>query len=160
MPFCRFSLKAKKPLSDQYPKSLVTIGDHLRKKRLDLGFLQREVALLLGTTKCSVMYWEKNRTTPTLVHLPGIIKFLGYCPLDQHDTPGRRLSWARECNGITQRAMAEAIRIDQGTLIRLEKGKWGGRRNYLTKALEFLEAEAEREAATGRFAARFSSHSS
>ena len=36
LPFCHFSLKSKKPSSSQYPRVLLTIGDHLLKKRLDL----------------------------------------------------------------------------------------------------------------------------
>lgn len=146
MPFCRFSLKARKPLSIQYHKSLETIGDHLRKRRLDLGLLQREVALLLGSTECSVYLWETNRTSPTFPFLPKIIEFLGYCPVDPSDTPGRRLLWARLCNGLSQSRMAKAIGVDPNTLWRLEKGKWEGREKYLRMAIGFLEAMAARRA--------------
>ena len=121
MPFCRVSLKAKKQLSNQYPKALLTVGDHLRKKRLDLRLLQREVALLLGSTECSVYYWETSRTAPTLTHLPAIVKFLGYCPYDPAWGPGETLAMARKYRGISQEAMARLVGVDPGTLARWER---------------------------------------
>jgi hypothetical protein len=33
---------AKKPLNSAYPKELVTLADHIRKRRLDLKFRQME----------------------------------------------------------------------------------------------------------------------
>jgi hypothetical protein len=38
--FCEVTLTAKKPLSEAYPKTLKTLGDHLRKRRLDLNLFQ------------------------------------------------------------------------------------------------------------------------
>jgi len=58
----------------------VTIGDHLRKRRLDLGLLQGEVADRLGVTESSVTNWELSRTEPELRLLPGIVRFLEYTP--------------------------------------------------------------------------------
>ena len=101
----------------------MTIGDHLRKKRLDLGLLQREVALLLRSTECSVYLWETNRTSPTLPFLPRIIEFLGYCPFDPDWTPGEQLTWIRRYFGLSQEVMARRIRVDPGTLARWERGE-------------------------------------
>jgi len=101
----------------------VTIGDHLRKKRLDLDLLQREVALLLRSTECSVYIWETNRTSPTLPFLLRIIEFLGYCPFDPDWTPGERLTWIRRYFGLSQEAMARRLRVDPGTLARWERGE-------------------------------------
>jgi len=61
------------PLPRSYPQVLTTIGDHLRKRRLDLGLLQREVAERLGVDKTTITNWELNRTTPALRFLPPII---------------------------------------------------------------------------------------
>jgi transcriptional regulator with XRE-family HTH domain len=52
----------------------------LRKRRLDLGLLQREVAARLGVTESTVTNWELNRTSPKIRFLPGIIALLGYDP--------------------------------------------------------------------------------
>jgi transcriptional regulator with XRE-family HTH domain len=138
LPFCCFSLKAKKPQSNQYPKSLSTIGDHLRKKRLDLGLLQREVALLLGSTECSVYYWETNRTTPTLTYLSAIVKFLGYCPYDPAWSPGETLAMARQYRGMTQAAMARLLGVDPATLARWERDERQPLRLYRKRLEEVL----------------------
>lgn len=44
MPCCHVHLQGQKRSPLGYPRELRTIGDHLRKRRLDLGLLQREVA--------------------------------------------------------------------------------------------------------------------
>jgi DNA-binding XRE family transcriptional regulator len=56
------------------------VGDHLRKRRLDLGLLQREVANLLRVDKTTVLNWEKNRASPALWNLPAVIRFLATTP--------------------------------------------------------------------------------
>jgi transcriptional regulator with XRE-family HTH domain len=116
----------------------VTIGDHLRKKRLDLDLLQREVALLLRSTECSVYLWETNRTSPTLPFLPRIIEFLGYCPFDPDWTPGERLTWIRRYFGLSQEVMARRLRIDPGTLARWERGAREPKGSFLVRLLRFL----------------------
>ncbi|MCH8217916.1 MAG: helix-turn-helix transcriptional regulator [Planctomycetes bacterium] len=59
---------------------MITIGDHLRKKRLDLGLSQPE-ATRLGVSDCTLRNWEKNHYSPKTKYLPKIIQFLGYTPL-------------------------------------------------------------------------------
>jgi len=67
------SLRAKKPLSAAYPKELKTVGDHLRRRRLELKPLQEDVAERLGTTPCTLRNWEKNRSSLSLAFIPKII---------------------------------------------------------------------------------------
>ena len=141
MPFCHFTLKAKKPLSIQYPTSFETIGDHIRKRRLDLGLLQREVALLLRSAECSVYLWETNRTSPTLPFLPRIIEFLGYCPFDPGWTPGERLTWIRRYFGLSQEAMARRLKVDPGTLAKWESGKKMPEGRSLIRLLKLLDRD-------------------
>jgi len=57
------------------------VGDHLRKERLDLGLLQKDVARRLGVDTGSVTNWEKNHSVPMLQLVPRIIEFLGFVPL-------------------------------------------------------------------------------
>ncbi|MHB9037748.1 MAG: helix-turn-helix domain-containing protein [Armatimonadota bacterium] len=56
------------------------MGDHIRKRRLDLGLLQKDVAKILGVTEASVFYWETHRASPRGRYIPRIIEFLGYLP--------------------------------------------------------------------------------
>lgn len=123
----------------------MAIGDHLRKKRLDLGLLQREVALLLRSTECSVYLWETNRTSPTLPFLPKIIEFLGYCPFDPGWTPGERLTWIRRYLGLSQEAMARRLRVDPGTLARWESGVREPKSRFMTQLIEFINISSRRQ---------------
>ncbi len=56
------TLKASKPASPAYPKSLETLGDHIRKRRLDLGLEQQQVAARLGVSESTVWNWENDRS--------------------------------------------------------------------------------------------------
>lgn len=100
----------------------MTIGDHLRKRRLDLGLLQREAAERIGTDHCSVTNWELNRTNPALRFLPGIVRFLGYVPWAVNGSIGDRLLAYRRERAIPQDIMARRLGVDPGTLGRWERG--------------------------------------
>ena len=57
-PFCYFALSAKKPTNSAYQEKLITLGDHLRKKRLDLGLFQKDVAVAIGVGTMTICKWE------------------------------------------------------------------------------------------------------
>lgn len=46
------------PLS--YPENLVSIGDHTRKKRMELKLLQKDLARICGVTEDFVTSWGKT----------------------------------------------------------------------------------------------------
>ena len=84
----------KQPLP-RYPTHPVTVGDHIRKRRMDRGLLQREVAEIIGVTESSVWNWEHG-TEPELHYNPKIIEFLGYIPFDCPDDTVGRFSWCKK----------------------------------------------------------------
>lgn len=45
-----------------HPLKPETIGEHIRKKSIDLGLLQRDIAEIIGTSKQTVSYWELGIT--------------------------------------------------------------------------------------------------
>ena len=103
MPFCHVSLTASRPLPPAYPRKLTTLGDHLRKKRLDLGLLQKDLAQRLGVDKASVHNWENHRSSPSLQFIPKVIDFLGYDPLStEANTLGEKLVAVRQQPGLPQ----------------------------------------------------------
>ena len=65
----RHSFSIQIPLEKQqlpgYPEFPITVGEHIRKKRMDLGLLQREVAEIIGVTESSSLElgaWHRTRT--------------------------------------------------------------------------------------------------
>jgi len=80
LPTCHIILKSSKPETKPYPKELITYGDHLRKKRLDLSLHQQQVAKIIHVTTDTITNWELNRTKPDIKYIPSIISFLGYTP--------------------------------------------------------------------------------
>ena len=122
MPFYKVTLKAKKPISVSYPKILNTLGDHIRKRRLDLKLLQKEVAQKIGVDKVSIYNWENNRSSPKLHYIPKVIRFLGYVPFEPLPrTPGEGIVRYRRLSGITQKELANRLGIDPSTLGRWEQ---------------------------------------
>jgi len=53
-----------------YPAFPITVGEHIRKKRMDLGLLQMKVAEIIGVTESSTWNWghgtepEEDSTVP------------------------------------------------------------------------------------------------
>jgi hypothetical protein len=76
LPMCHLRLACSKPMSCAYPKELKTLGDRIRRRRLDLGMFQRDVAERVGVNETTILNWEKNRTQPTKRHISGVVVFL------------------------------------------------------------------------------------
>ena len=53
-----------------------TIGDKIRKHRMNLHLYQKDVARFVGVSTCTIMYWETNRFKPYKSRMPVIQKFL------------------------------------------------------------------------------------
>ena len=122
MPFCGLKLTAAKPRSSAYPKELRTLGQHLKKKRLDLGLLQREVAERLGVGKVCYELWEWNQTQPRARGLRAVLAFLGYDPRPKPVSIAERLKAARRADGLTQAELAARLGIDPTTIHHWEQG--------------------------------------
>lgn len=123
LPFCHVHLKARKPESRAYPKELKTIGDHIRKRRLDLHLFQRDVAEQIGVTESCIWNWESNTSTPELRCLSMIIRFLGYDPLPQPTSLVEQLLHFRRSRSMSQNALAKLIGVNPATLARWERGE-------------------------------------
>jgi DNA-binding XRE family transcriptional regulator len=108
----RHSFSIQIPLEKQqlpgYPEFPITVGEHIRKKRMDLGLLQREVAEIIGVTESSIWNWEHG-TEPELQYNPKIIRFLGYIPFDRPDGTVGRLAWYKRTNGLTLNELGQQM---------------------------------------------------
>lgn len=103
------------------------MGDHLRKRRLDLKLQQKEVAKKLGVSETTIYNWENNLASPSLCFIPKIIEFLSYLPDHIPDnapvvkTLGEKIATSRRLCGLTQKEVAHRLGIDPTTLGRWEK---------------------------------------
>jgi len=142
LPFCHVRLTGQRPLPDAYPTRMSTLGDHLRKRRLDLGLLQREVAERLGVTATTVCNWENARSTPTLRVRPRVIAFLGYDPEESPaGTVGERILAFRRRRGISRRELARRSGVDPSTVARWEREGRRPSKPLLARLESFLAAE-------------------
>ena len=87
LPNCQIKLKARKSRFlpyfceiSGYKQKPQTFAEHLRKRRLDLGLLQREVAEKLGVHVATYRGWETFDAIPIKATMSKVIQFLGYDP--------------------------------------------------------------------------------
>jgi transcriptional regulator with XRE-family HTH domain len=64
-----------------YPHSPTSVGEHIRKRRLDLKLRQIDSAKAIGCDELTVVNWEKGHTQPSVNHMAGFVRFLGFNPI-------------------------------------------------------------------------------
>ncbi|MBI4485001.1 MAG: helix-turn-helix transcriptional regulator [Acidobacteria bacterium] len=121
MPCCHVHLRGQTPPPPGYPTELRTLGDHLRRRRLDLGLLQREVAEQIGVDITTITNCELGHTTPALCWLPQVIRLLGYDPQPEAESIGHALKRYRRELGMSQKNLAARINVDPSTLAKWER---------------------------------------
>jgi DNA-binding XRE family transcriptional regulator len=124
LPFCHVNLKAKKPTPFDDPSSFKGLGDHLKKRRFDLGINQVDLAKLLRVTETTIVHWEKHQTAIGYQYLPRIIDFLGYLPFTDtfEKTIGERIVLLRHIRGLTQEELAPELNASPSKMHRWETG--------------------------------------
>jgi transcriptional regulator with XRE-family HTH domain len=129
-------LKAKRPQSSKYPQQLNTLGDRIRRRRLDLGLFQKQVAEQVGVDEETIFRWESNESGPQIQFIPAIIKLLGYNPFPFPERLPQKLIFYRQTLGLSQRALATKIGVDPKAIGLSERG----RRPLSKKRLKLLES--------------------
>jgi transcriptional regulator with XRE-family HTH domain len=111
------------------------LGEHLKKRRYELGLFQKDVAKLLGVNHWTLMGWETGRQVRVFArHEAAIIGFLGYNPFPPSRTLGEAIKRKRRELGLTARELAALLGWDEGTIRRYERDVWvpqGERRERL-----------------------------
>lgn len=122
-PCLLFNREFRKPSPRNYPESPATIGEQIRKKRIDSGLTQAELAKILNVSTDSVTYWENNRNKPQIAYYPRIHHFLGFDTATFDETNFRgRLQTYRWRNGISCKDIARLLKVDTSTIRTWEKG--------------------------------------
>lgn len=105
-----------------YEREPKTLGQHLKKRRMELGLFQRDLRTRFNLEKETYANWEKDRCHPVMRHWPGIIELLGYDPNPEPKTLGEKLLAYRRRHGLSRKALARQLGVDEATLWRWEVG--------------------------------------
>lgn len=125
MPFCwGVPLTLKVLRKKEYSEIPETLGQHLKKRRKELGLLQREVAKQMGIAVETLINWEKGRTAPVPAQFKPVVGFLGDDPSPSPSTLAERVQARRRALGITFDQLAQHLGWDVGTLTRYLNGTW------------------------------------
>ena len=119
----RCPVSSYEKLVKRCPAEPKTIGDHLRKRRIELGLEQTEVAERLGVCRSSLQHWEQNRGVPMPKQMPAIIRFLGYVPFAEEPGFGGRVAYLRKCAGLTQEELSLHAGCSEDLIWRWEGGR-------------------------------------
>ena len=141
IPFCDTpTLTFAKP-KRHYPLDIITLGDHLLKRRLDLGQTRKYAASLIGVDPGSLKNWETGRTRPVIGFYPRLISFLGYNPLPEVASRGQRVRRERISRGLSQKALADAVKVDEATVSKMEEDVKGMASRAIRAICRFLDIE-------------------
>ena len=122
-----------------YSESPETLGQHLKKRRLEQALLQRDVAALVGVSVDTYGGWEVDRIRPYASSWGAIIHFLGYDPHPEPTSIGDRLKAKRRALGWSQRRTADHLGWDETTIYRYERGEWVPKPERLEQLEVFLK---------------------
>ena len=114
------------------------MGDHIRKKRLKTGLMQKEVAERLSVNTWTILNWERSHTEPPIASIPAIMEFLGYNPFPQPMTLPQRLLAKRREMGWSIKEAAGAVGVDPSTWGNWERGQLILYRRHRALIAQFL----------------------
>lgn len=136
LPFLKITRKAPKPgLFADIPTS---VGEHLKRRRLELGLRQQDVAAILGVTEWTVINWETGARQPRVTFYPAIARFLGLSPSGAVSGTNGNLDQVRRMLGLSWRGLAHRIGVDEGTLLDWQRGRRKSARRIRAKIGAFL----------------------
>jgi transcriptional regulator with XRE-family HTH domain len=149
LPFCNLRLRGRRPheLPRGYPREVRTLGDHLRRRRLDLRLTQRILGERWGVRSETIAAWELGQTKPGIRQVAKIVALLGGDPVDHPATLSGRLLAIRRRLGLTQAELAAQLGQDEKQTCRWERGlrtphhAIKGRIDLALRALEGRAAE-------------------
>jgi transcriptional regulator with XRE-family HTH domain len=105
------------------PRDPRTLGDHLKKARLERGLLQDHVAREFGVSVSTLINWERNHTRVATRSVPQVVAFLGYDPREDTGQFGAQIRALRERQGLSQVALAAKLGLNASTVVAWERGR-------------------------------------
>ena len=141
-------LQAKVPRTQEkpvgYTRYPATIGQHIRRTRIDQGLSRAELAARLSVHPETIRFWETGRTKPAVRLYPWVLAFLGYDLEGTALTIGAAVLRRRRQLGLSQRELARMLRIAPSTVWRVESRRFGPDRRTLRKLRAWVTCEERR----------------
>ena len=135
-------LKALKPKDTDFEPH--TLGEHIRKRRLELRLTQRQAAKRLHVNPWTVLNWEKGHTEAPIESMPAILRFLEYDPFPVPVTLPERMLAKRRAMGWSIREAARRLGVDEGTWGAWERGTVAPWPRYMKLLGQFLTSSHAR----------------
>jgi DNA-binding transcriptional regulator YiaG len=99
------------------------LSDHMRKKRLELGLFQDDIAKILKVSTETITNWENRHSFPKISNMPAIIDFLGYNPMQvDQSTLGGMVKTYRLKHGLSHKKLGNQLNVDASTVGSWEMG--------------------------------------
>ena len=136
-------LRGQERPSAEYPAEIQTLGDHIRKHQLDLGLLQKQVAVQLPTTP-RAHNWESGHISPGFWYFSAIRLFLGYLPIPDTGTLADELEVHRFVRGWSQKEAARDLGVHPEHAGEVGAGGVGARGRFAVAVREWLEERCPR----------------
>jgi transcriptional regulator with XRE-family HTH domain len=143
LPFCKLRLRGARPpdFPIAYAREPKSLGEHIRKERLQRGLRQRDVAAVLGVDQFTLINWETGKVAPAVRHIPAALRFLGFDPTPRGATFPERLKARRLALGLTQEALARMLDVNECTVQYLERGRRPGSRRLRARIEDWLRRQ-------------------
>lgn len=121
LPFYGWKLSSPRP-KGAYPLELRHLGDHILKRRMDLGLTRKAAAAQLRANPDTVKHWERGNHLNVLpAQYPGIIAFLGYNPMPEPRSLGQAIRRERLSRGWALERLAREAGVDPASIRRSEE---------------------------------------
>lgn len=111
------------PLENKYIGEPITLGDKIRKRRLALNLLQKDVAEFINVSEDIITNWENNLSEPQIRFYHKIIWFLGYYRFTENCALPYQIKKYRYIQGLTQNQFGEKVGVDGSTICNWETGE-------------------------------------
>ena len=106
------------------PQELITLGDHIKKKRLENNLFQKDIAKFIGTDNFTIVNWGNKTKDIPAKYYPKIMEFLTYCPLQKTPTTfAEKIKLHRLHFGLNQKQFAQLLKVDSTTVKFWESGE-------------------------------------
>lgn len=97
------------------------------RRRVQSGLTQKAAAETVGANTYTYLLWEGDKIAPGARFYPAIFAFLGYDPHREPVSIPERIVAKRRTLGLSRKAAAARIGMDEATLARWERGGNEGR---------------------------------